>query len=137
MRGLFFKIFIIFWIAQSLIFVISTALILRHRFQPSPDVLRSSLYSSLRAQASTAAGAFESGGCEALRASVSGQQGAIALEDASGRTLCASDSIHPTAEGLGASAGINGMQVDSRYIWSIPVVSAAGKQYLFRLGIPH
>jgi hypothetical protein len=41
MRGLFFKIFIIFWIAQSLIFVISTALIVRHRFQPSPDVLRS------------------------------------------------------------------------------------------------
>ena len=34
MRGLFFKIFIIFWIAQSLIFVISTALILHRRFPP-------------------------------------------------------------------------------------------------------
>ena len=36
MRGLFFKIFIIFWIAQSLIFVISTAFILAHRF-PRPN----------------------------------------------------------------------------------------------------
>ena len=32
MRGLFFKVFIIFWIAQSLIFVISTALIVRRHF---------------------------------------------------------------------------------------------------------
>jgi len=32
MRSLFFKIFIIFWIAQSLVFVISTALILSRRF---------------------------------------------------------------------------------------------------------
>ena len=31
MRSLFFKIFIIFWIAQSLIFVISTSLILNRR----------------------------------------------------------------------------------------------------------
>ena len=37
MRGLFFKVFIIFWIAQSMIFVISTALIVRHHFD-RPDV---------------------------------------------------------------------------------------------------
>ncbi len=39
MRGLFFKVFIIFWIAQSLIFVISTALIVRHHFDEIPDAL--------------------------------------------------------------------------------------------------
>ena len=50
MRGLFFKIFAIFWIAQSLIFIISTALIVQHRF-PRPDILMDSLFSNLRNQA--------------------------------------------------------------------------------------
>ena len=35
MRGLFLKIFAIFWLAQSLIFIISTTLILREHF-PGP-----------------------------------------------------------------------------------------------------
>jgi two-component system, OmpR family, sensor histidine kinase CpxA len=137
MRGLFFKIFIIFWIAQSLIFVISTTLIIRHRFQPSPDVLRSSLYGSLRAEAAAAAAGFESGGCEALRSSVSGRQEEIALEDAAGRNLCASGGIPSTVDTLSTSSGITGSQVNSRYIWTVPIVSASGKQYLLRLGIPH
>jgi two-component system sensor histidine kinase CpxA len=137
MRGLFFKIFIIFWIAQSLIFVISTALILRHRFQPSPDVLRSSLFSSLRTQAGAAAAAFESSGCEALHISVSGPQEQIALEDNTGRALCASDAISPSAGTLHTSTVISGVQVDTRYIWSVPIVSATGKRYVFRLAIPH
>ncbi len=54
MRGLFFKIFIIFWIAQSLIFMISTALIVRHHFE-SPDVLFDGLHSSLENDAQRAA----------------------------------------------------------------------------------
>ena len=137
MRGLFFKIFIIFWIAQSLIFVISTTLIVRHRFQPSPDVLRSSLYGSLHAEAAVAAAAFESGGCGALRTSVAGRQEENALEDAAGRNLCASDALPPSVDMLSTSSGITGSQVSSRYIWSVPVVSPSGKQYLFRLGVPH
>jgi two-component system sensor histidine kinase CpxA len=137
MRGLFFKIFAIFWIAQSLIFVITTALIVRHRFQPSPDVLRGSLYTSLRAQAGAAAAAFEAGGCEALRANESGQQQEAALEDDTGRTLCGSDGIPATAGGLRDSTGITGMQASAHYIWTVPVVSATGKRYLFRLGVPH
>ena len=46
MRGLFFKVFIIFWIAQSMIFVISTALIVRHHFD-RPDVAFDALYNIL------------------------------------------------------------------------------------------
>lgn len=137
MRGLFFKIFIIFWIAQSLIFVISTALIVRHRFQPSPDVLRSSLYGSLRAEATAASASFESGSCEALRASVSGPQDRIALEDNGGHTLCAADGIPPSTVALRAATGIDGIQIGSRYVWTVPVTSLTGKQYLFRFGIPH
>ncbi len=47
MRGLFFKVFIIFWIAQSLIFVISTALIVRHHFE-GPEAQFDTLDSSLQ-----------------------------------------------------------------------------------------
>jgi two-component system sensor histidine kinase CpxA len=137
MRGLFFKVFAIFWIAQSLIFVITTALIVRHRFQPSPDVLRSSLYGSLRAEAAVGAAAFEEGGCEALRTNASGQQEEVALEDDAGRTLCASAGVPPTPGGVRSSAGITGSQASSRYVWTVPVVSPTLKRYLFRLGVPH
>jgi hypothetical protein len=49
MRGLFFKVFIILWIMQSLIFVISTALIVRHHFD-SPDVFFDAMHSGLRSE---------------------------------------------------------------------------------------
>ena len=68
MRGLFFKVFIIFWIAQSLIFVISTALIVRHHFE-SPDVLSSTRSTAVcRTTRKRAAAAWETGGCDALQA---------------------------------------------------------------------
>ncbi len=50
MRGLFFKVFVVLWIAQSLIFVISTVLIVRHHFD-SPAVFFDALNSSLRNEA--------------------------------------------------------------------------------------
>ena len=40
MRGLFTKIFLGFWIAQSLTFVISTMLILQHRFVGAHDIIQ-------------------------------------------------------------------------------------------------
>jgi two-component system, OmpR family, sensor histidine kinase CpxA len=137
MRGLFFKIFIIFWIAQSFIFVISTTLIVRHRFQPSPDVLRSSLYAGLQAEAATAVAAFESGGCGALGANVRGRQEETTLGDAAGGNLCASGEIPATVDRQSAPAGITGSQVGSRYIWTVPVIAASGRQYLVRFGVPH
>ena len=67
MRGLFFKVFVILWIAQSLIFVISTALIVRHHFD-SPAVVFDALYSSLRNEAKESVTAYEADGCDAMRA---------------------------------------------------------------------
>ena len=61
MRGLFFKVFVILWIAQSLIFVISTALIVRHRFD-SPAVFFEQLNSSLRNEARDSANSRTTGG---------------------------------------------------------------------------
>ncbi len=62
MRGLFFKIFIIFWIAQSLIFVISIGFILAHRY-PRPNFLLDPAFSTLSANAVEGARQFEAGGC--------------------------------------------------------------------------
>jgi two-component system sensor histidine kinase CpxA len=135
MRGLFFKVFIILWIAQSLIFVISTALIVRHHFD-SPFVAFDALYSSLHNEARESAAAFETGGCEAMRAYAGAHDHAIALKDGAGRDLCAV----PGAQGLVMDAVpglITGKQEGLQYVWSVPVTSASGKQYVFLLSRPH
>ena len=61
MRGLFLKIFAIFWVAQSLIFVISIMLIVRQRF-PGP-VVSDALDSILLHNAQLAVRAYEANGC--------------------------------------------------------------------------
>ncbi len=136
MRGLFFKIFIIFWIAQSLIFVISTALIVRHHFE-SPDVLFDALNSSLQNQAKAAAGAYEAGGCNALQAYGAGIEQTIALEDAAGQALCKPASMEGLDRSEAIPARITGSQVGRQYIWRVPIASASGKQYVFLLSRPH
>jgi two-component system sensor histidine kinase CpxA len=138
MRGLFFKIFVIFWIAQSLIFIISTALILQHRF-PGPDVLLDSLFSSLRNEARESVAAFETGGCASFSAYAVGHGQTIALSDGTGRIVCAGR-IDLTAESGNStqfSDHIIGRQVGQRYLWSVPVTSVTNKNYVFLLSRPH
>src|SRR3954464_4998862 len=89
MRGLFFKIFVIFWIAQSLIFVISTAVIINRR-SPRPDFLFSAIFDSIRDESSQAALMFESGGCAEMNAVRRPPGKSVALEDETGRVLCGS-----------------------------------------------
>jgi two-component system sensor histidine kinase CpxA len=136
MRGLFLKIFAIFWLAQSLIFVISTALILRHRF-PHPDVLRSSLVGSLRSEAQSAVATFESGGCQAMRSYAGSRQEMLDLEDTAGHILCAPAGALASPDGGTVFGDIGGRQVADRYIWSVPTSSMQGKHYVFRLSIQH
>lgn len=136
MRNLFFKIFAIFWLAQSLIFVISTALILRHRF-PHPDALRASVSASLHSDAASAVNAFESGGCNALRTYAEGRQASIDLEDASGRLLCAPAGTLAPPDGGTVFGDIGGRQIGNRYIWSVPFSSPRGTRYIFRSAIQH
>jgi two-component system sensor histidine kinase CpxA len=136
MRGLFFKVFIIFWIAQSLIFVISTALIVRHHFE-SPDVMFDALNSSLQHDGRGAANAYEAGGCNALQAYGSGLAQAIALKDASGQDVCAVTIIEGPDKAPATPGRISGSQVGRQYIWKVPVSSASGKQYVFLLSRPH
>ena len=136
MRGLFFKIFIIFWIAQSLIFVISTSLILRHRF-PRPDVLRDSLFSSLRSESIDAVRRFEAGGCEAVHAYAAAHGQFVGFTDDAGHLLCSSSQNPQLAAQPPASEEITGSQVADRYIWSVPVRSAEGKRLFYTVSVPH
>jgi len=62
MRRLFLKIFAILWLAQSLIFVISTTLIVRQRF-PGPSTLSDALDSNLRHDGELGLRTYEAGGC--------------------------------------------------------------------------
>jgi two-component system, OmpR family, sensor histidine kinase CpxA len=136
MRGLFFKVFIIFWIAQSLIFVISTTLILRHRFE-RPDTIFDALHSSLRNEARDSADAFELGGCNALREYGITHEQSIALTDTTGRDLCTGANEQRPLADKELLKEITGRQVGQQYIWFVPVTSASGKQYVFLLSRPH
>jgi two-component system sensor histidine kinase CpxA len=136
MRGLFFKVFILFWIAQSLIFVISTALIVRHHFE-SPDVLFDALDSSLQNDGQKAIATWETGGCDALKAYGASIVQTIALEDAAGQTLCNPFGMEGLDKLEGFPTRVNGTQVGLKYIWRVPVQSAGGKQYVFLLSRPH
>ena len=136
MRGLFFKIFIIFWIAQSLIFVISTALIVRHHFE-GPGAMWDMFNSTLRDDARSAATAYESGGCQAVEGFGAEINQKIALKDASGRDLCNAASLAVAPGSTAVSGRIVGGQIGTQYIWQVPTTSASGKPYIFLLSRTH
>src|ERR1035438_464664 len=135
MRALFFKVFIILWIAESLIFVISTALIVRHHFD-SPVVVFDALFSSLHNEAREASAAFEAGGCDALRSYAAAHNHEISLRDATGRDVCMA-AVAPAPTAAPIPVDITGKQVGQQYVWSVPVLSGTGKRYLFLLSRPH
>jgi two-component system sensor histidine kinase CpxA len=109
MRSLFFKVFIIFWIAQSLIFVISTALILKRQL-PDPELLLAPLSDSLAKDSAQVVAAFEARGCGALRDYAEPPRGDVALLDERGMDLCASvrTTAIPANLRLGTESFING-----------------------------
>ena len=135
MRGLFFKVFVVLWIAQSLIFVISTALIVRHHFD-SPAVFFDALNSSLRNESKESVAAYEAGGCDAMRAFAGTQNDAIALADVNGNGLCATPGALASIEGP-IPQNILGRQMGQLFVWSVPVTSTSGKQYVFLLSRQH
>lgn len=135
MRGLFFKIFIIFWIAQSFIFVISTALIVRRHFE-GPQATFDILNSTMRADALSAVHAYETGGCDALRAYGASISQAVALEDASGRLTCQIAGFEGIESAASTPARLSGIDVDGRYIWRLPIDSSGGGHYTFLLSRP-
>jgi two-component system sensor histidine kinase CpxA len=133
MRGLFFKIFIIFWIAQSLIFVISTAFILAHRF-PRPNFLLDPAFNNLTANARDGSNRFEAGGCAEFSAYARQRNENLALADPTGTILCGQP---VEMDGFARSAGaVQARQTGNVTVWSAPTVSASGKTYLFIAVVP-
>ena len=87
MRGLFTKIFLGFWIAQSVTFFISTMLIMRHRFV-RPNEVMEVLSSTLPSAAAAAANAYETGGCSGLQQFAGSLHQTVYLTDSTSHFLC-------------------------------------------------
>ena len=136
MRGLFFKIFIIFWIAQSLIFVISTALIVRRHFA-GPQAAFELVSSSIQAYGRKAVSDYEVGGCGALRAYGADISQTIALQAAGGQMLCPTRGFEGIADATPAPPRMSGVLVGSNYVWRLPVTSPSGRLYTFLLSRPY
>lgn len=124
MRGLFLKIFAIFWVAQSLIFVITTALILEHRRLP-PEAMLDVLQSPMHEESKVSVAAYESGGCAALESYAVAHEQRIVLEDQRGKNVCS------------AAAKLQGAGASQEFVASTPVESATGHHYLFLIGPLH
>ena len=134
MRGLFFKIFIIFWIAQSLIFVISTAFILSHRY-PRPNFMLDPAFNNLTANALEGSNKFEAGGCAGFTAYADQRHENLALADSDGKILCGQ--APAGIAGLAGSTGtIQARQAGNATVWSTPAVTSNGKSYLFIAVVP-
>ena len=134
MRGLFFKIFIIFWIAQSLIFVISTAFILSHRF-PRPNFLLDPAFGNLSADAGEGTRRFALGGCAGFAAYAQERHEALALADTAGKSVCGEVPSALAADpALGDS--LHAFPVGNATVWSAPVSSADGRKVVFVTTVP-
>jgi two-component system, OmpR family, sensor histidine kinase CpxA len=139
MRGLFTKIFLGFWIAQSLTFSISTMLILRHHFV-RPDEMMEVVNATLPSAAKAAVSAYEDGGCPALEQFAGSLHQAIYLADAGGHFLCASLASPEADAALTAADNKHGRHpsvVGDRSLWSMATQSTAGRRYTFLLSHPH
>lgn len=136
MRGLFFKVFIIFWIAQSLIYVISTALIVRRHFV-GPDVLYDTMTSNMQANARRAVHFYEAWGCDGLRTFMGMISQDIALQDANGKILCGAKGFDNLPASETVSDNPTGMQVGEQYIWKLATTAQDGSRYTYLLSRPH
>ena len=135
MRGLFTKIFLGFWIAQSVTFFISTMLIVRHRFA-RPNEMMEVLNSTLPSAAAAAANAYEASGCSGLQQFAGSLRQTVYLADSTKHFLC--QGAGPAAgPALLAAAdekpGEHPKMVGENYLWSTTTQSPSGKPYLFLL----
>jgi two-component system sensor histidine kinase CpxA len=130
MRGLFFKIFAIFWLAQSLIFVISITLIVRQRF-PSPNIVSDALDSNLLHDGQMALRAYETGGCAAFGDnSQRHEPSGATLLTAGGDAVCSTSRAPSLVEKVAPFPDrVDGRQVGNVYVWLVPVASGNGAHY--------
>ena len=87
MRGLFTKIFLGFWIAQSLTFAISTWLIMQRSFV-RPNEIMDVLKTALPSEGAAVVNTYETAGCSGLREYAASRHLTIYLADAPNHFLC-------------------------------------------------
>ena len=135
MRGLFAKIFLGFWIAQSLTFLISTVLILRRQFV-RPNEIMGVLNTTLPSAATAAANAYEAGGCAGLQQFAASLRQTIYLADTPTHFLC-EPNISSAAAGVLANAnrepGVHSSLVGEQNLWRMAIQSTGGRHYFFLL----
>lgn len=139
MRGLFAKIFFFFWVAQSLTFIISTTLILQHRFT-RPDQMFDALNITLKSEGADAVQAYEQGGCGAFQQYAASLRQVIYIADATGNFLCDAVSSEKYGKALSKverSSPVFSVQVGNRSLWPTSIVSSSGRHYLFILTTPY
>jgi two-component system sensor histidine kinase CpxA len=138
MRGLFTKIFLGFWIAQSLTFVITTMLILQHRWV-RPNETMEVLDTTLPIAAVAAANAYETAGCSGLREYAATLRQTLYLADRPNHLLCEPGGAPLVADAFTAPnkrPGVIAISVGETNIWSTTIESAAGHRYIFLLSRP-
>lgn len=129
MRGLFIKIFAIFWLAQSLIFIISTALIVRQRF-PTHNVVFDALDSNLFHNGAFALQAYQTGGCAAFADNAArNEPNGAALLDANGHSLCHTANTQPITVAQQLPNKIEVREIDSHWAWFVPFTASNGTRY--------
>jgi two-component system, OmpR family, sensor histidine kinase CpxA len=139
MRGLFAKIFLGFWIAQSLTFLISTVLILRRQFVP-PNEIRGVVNTTLPSAATAAANAYEAGGCAGLQQFAASLRQTIYLADTPTHFLCEANTSSAAAgvlANVNRESGVHSSLVGEQNLWSTAVQSAGGRHYFFLLSRHH
>jgi two-component system, OmpR family, sensor histidine kinase CpxA len=134
-RGLFTKIFLGFWIAQSLTFFISTMLILQHRFIRPGDMM-DVLNETLPTTAAAAVNAYETGGCAGLQQFATSLHQTIYLADSPTHLLCGGSISSAASAALASAAKQSGVRpalLNDQYLWGAATQSASGRRYLFLL----
>jgi two-component system sensor histidine kinase CpxA len=140
MRSTFIKIFLSFWLTEFLI-LIATIFILAHQFE-SQEVVYTSMFAMLEANAKQSLQAFETGGCKALDAvpntfplikpSVSDQP--AILFDWSGKPLCQQVDVSVYAEALD-KVRKDGFLIGERhgpgYLEGISIKNARGDRFAY------
>jgi two-component system sensor histidine kinase CpxA len=139
MRGLFAKIFLGFWIAQSLTFLISTVLILRRQFV-RPNEIMDVLNTTLPIAATAAANAYEVGGCAGLQQFAASLRQTIYLADTPAHFLCEAN-VSSAAAGvlanLNSKPRVHSRLVGEQNLWSTAIQSTSGRTYFFLLSRHH
>jgi two-component system, OmpR family, sensor histidine kinase CpxA len=138
MRGLFTKIFLGFWIAQSLTFAITTMLILQHSFV-RPNEIMDVLKTALPSEGAAVVNTYETAGCSGLRDYAASRHLTIYLADTPTHFLCEPAGSLVAADALNAAEkqpGVLSTPAGDIYLWSATIHSPTGRSYVFLLSRP-